>query len=80
MDIGGGGMLVTTSRPLAVDETLHFTVTTDAGVHLDGDARVMRCERPDVYALKVEHPDEVLLDQLERLVRQAQGDAVGRPA
>ena len=49
IDVGPGGMCVETERPLGVDEVLHFDL---AGA--DGDARVLREQRPNVYALRFE--------------------------
>lgn len=49
IDVGPGGMCVESERPLGVDEVLHFDL---AGV--DGDARVLREQRPNVYALRFE--------------------------
>ena len=49
IDLGPGGMRVATDRPLGVDEVLHFDL---AGV--DGDARVLREQGKNVYALRIE--------------------------
>ncbi|MBJ7332359.1 MAG: PilZ domain-containing protein [Solirubrobacteraceae bacterium] len=68
VDVSGAGMLVETERPLAVDELVAFVVEPTTGVRMSGDARVMRCDRPGVYALRLEHPADELLDQFERLV------------
>jgi hypothetical protein len=53
IDVGPGGMCVETERPLGVDEVLHFDLR---GV--DGDARVLREQRPNVYALRFETIDD----------------------
>ena len=53
IDLGPGGMRVTTDRPLGVDEVLHFDIPTQ-GVHVAGDARVLREHGPNVYALRFE--------------------------
>lgn len=53
LDLGPGGMRVTTDRPLGVDEVLHFDIPTK-GVHVAGDARVLREHGPNVYALRFE--------------------------
>lgn len=57
IDLGPGGMCVATDRPLGIDEVLHFDLA-GAG----GDARVLREQRPNVYALRFEamHADAVL--------------------
>lgn len=51
IDIGPTGMRLTTVRPLAVDELLAFDLLL-GGLHIDGNARVIREERPHVYALR----------------------------
>ena len=53
IDVGPGGMCVETDRPLGVDEVLHFDLPVE-GTHLEGDARVLREQRPNVYALRFE--------------------------
>ncbi len=53
LDVGPGGMRVTTDRPLGVDEVLHFDLPVEGG-HVDGDARVLREQRGNVYALRFE--------------------------
>jgi hypothetical protein len=53
LDLGPGGMRVTTDRPLGVDEVLHFDIPVQ-GAHVDGDARVLREQAPNVYALRFE--------------------------
>jgi hypothetical protein len=51
IDLGPTGMRLTTGRPLALDETVSFAVTSgDACIR--GEARVVCQERPDVYALR----------------------------
>jgi hypothetical protein len=63
VNVGPGGMCVTTPRPLAIDEVLDFDLLAGAE-HLDGRARVVRQERPDRYALRFEG---LLAPTLERL-------------
>ncbi len=53
IDIGPGGMRVATDRPLGVDEVLHFDLPVE-GSQVDGDARVLREQGPNVYALRFE--------------------------
>ena len=53
IDVGPGGMCVHSDRPLGVDEVLHFDLPVQ-GTHVDGDARVLREQRPNVYALRFE--------------------------
>jgi hypothetical protein len=53
IDVGPGGMRVATDRPLGVDEVLHFDLPV-RGTHVGGDARVLREQGPNVYALRFE--------------------------
>lgn len=60
LDVGCGGMCVRTARPLAVDELLHFDLDlspVDDGHHVGGDARVLREQGVNVYALRIERAD-----------------------
>ncbi len=66
IDVGPGGMCVETDRPLGVDEVLHFDLPVQ-GTHVDGDARVLREQRPNVYALRFETVAEASAQQLARL-------------
>lgn len=55
VDLGAGGVRVTSKRPLRVDEELSIDVELRPGrPHLDGIARVLRQDRHDVYALRFE--------------------------
>lgn len=54
VDIGLGGMRVTTDRPLSVDEVLLFDLALADDAHVGGHARVLRQERHDTYALRFE--------------------------
>ena len=54
VNVGPGGMCVTTQRPLAIDEVLDFDLPIAGSEHLDGRARVVRQERHDRYALRFE--------------------------
>jgi hypothetical protein len=51
IDLGLTGMRLTTTRPLAVDETVAFDLPVREA-HIRGQARVVCQERPDVYALR----------------------------
>jgi PilZ domain len=53
VNVGPGGMCVTTQRPLAIDEVVDFDLLAGSE-HVDGRARVVRQERPDRYALRFE--------------------------
>jgi hypothetical protein len=54
LDLGPGGMSVTTARPLATDEVLHFDLPLPPGDVVDGRARVLREQAYGVYALRFE--------------------------
>jgi PilZ domain-containing protein len=54
VNVGPGGMCVTTQRPLAIDEVLDFELPLAGAEHVDGRARVVRQERPNRYALRFE--------------------------
>jgi hypothetical protein len=66
IDIGCGGALVRASRPLKVDEQLHFDL--DLPPHLDGTARVLRQERLDVYALRWENLEPGSIEELRAFI------------
>jgi len=51
VDLGPGGMRITTPRPLALDEVLRFDIPEQA---VDGRARVVREEGHRTYALRFE--------------------------
>jgi hypothetical protein len=68
IDVGPGGMCITTSRPLASDELLSFDLPLDAEHRIDGRARVLREERYGVYAMRFEGlPGPVLADLQQRV-------------
>ena len=54
LDLGPGGMSVTTKRPLAPDEVLSFDLPLASGEVVDGRARVLREQAYGVYALRFE--------------------------
>ena len=54
LDVGPGGMRVTTARPLAADEVLHFDLPLADGHVVDGEARVLREQGYGIYALRFE--------------------------
>lgn len=83
VNVGSGGMCVRTARPLAVDEVLHFDLDLTplaAGRRCDGEARVLREQRPNEYALRIERLGDAgaLDDLLARLVGAPGG--LDRPA
>jgi len=62
VDLGPGGMAVSSDRPLAADELVEFDL---ADVH--GQARVLREQAYHVYALRFEALREGARAELERL-------------
>ena len=54
LDLGPGGMSVTSARPLAADEVVHFDLPLPRGDTVDGEARVLREQSYRVYALRFE--------------------------
>jgi PilZ domain len=70
VNVGVGGMLVSTARPLTVDEPLSFDLANlDVPVH--GHARVLRQQRHDIYALRFEGLSPPLTDRLRELAGHA---------
>ena len=53
IDLGPGGMRIHAERPLGVDEVLRFELPVP-GAHVGGNARVLREQAPNVYALRFE--------------------------
>jgi PilZ domain-containing protein len=53
VDVGPGGMRVTSPRPLALDEVLRFDLPLE-DTRVDGRARVLRQEGVKSYALRFE--------------------------
>ena len=69
MDIGPGGMLVHTNRPLAVDELLEFEVPERP--RINGRARVLREQAYRVYALRFEKLGEEARAEIAQLAATA---------
>ncbi len=66
VNVGAGGMLVSSARPLTIDEPLDFEVA-NLELPVGGRARVLRHAERDLYALRFERlPDEVAA-RLEQL-------------
>jgi hypothetical protein len=67
VNLGPGGMCVSTPRPLALDEVLDFDLPlADAG-SVDGRARVLRHEGHGAYALRFEGLLEPARERLQGL-------------
>ena len=69
VNVGAGGMLVSTARPLTVDEPLTFDLA-NLDIPVGGHARVLRQQRHDVYALRFEGLSEPLTNRLRELAAQ----------
>jgi hypothetical protein len=54
VNVGPGGMCVSTQRPLAIDEILDFDLPLAEAEHIDGRVRVLRQEGHGLYALRFE--------------------------
>jgi hypothetical protein len=61
LNVGAGGMLVTSVRPLAIDEEVDFDLA-NLELPICGHARVLRQQLHDSYALRFER----LADEMER--------------
>lgn len=70
LNVGTGGMLVSTARPLTVDEPLTFDLA-NLDMPVAGHARVLRQQRHDVYALRFEGLADPARNRLRDLAAQA---------
>jgi hypothetical protein len=70
VNVGAGGMLVSTARPLTVDESLTFDLA-NLDMPVNGHARVLRQQRHDMYALRFERLPEPLTHRLQELATHA---------
>jgi hypothetical protein len=70
LDIGPRGMRVCTPRPLSPDETVVFDIA-DLDMRVNGQARVLRAERANVYALRFEVLAEPMARRLHALAVNA---------
>jgi hypothetical protein len=68
LDLGPGGMRISTTRPLATDEVLDFDLPLRDEVRVDGRARVLREQGYRVYALRFERLVEPARQRLGDLV------------
>ena len=53
-DLGPGGARIVVDRPLSIDEEVGFALELEAGLQVDGRARVLRQQGLRVYALRFE--------------------------
>jgi hypothetical protein len=65
VNVGPGGMCVSTKRPLAIDEVLDFDLPLTGAGSVDGRARVLRQEGHGVYALRFEGLREPTRERLQ---------------
>ena len=66
LELGPRGMRVRTPRPLSPDETVLFDIA-DLDMRVNGQARVLRAERSNVYALRFEGLPEPMARRLHAL-------------
>jgi PilZ domain len=71
IDIGPGGMCLTTARPLAQDEVLHFDLPLPSGDAVGGEARVLREQGYGIYALRFESLPDPAREALARHSRSS---------
>jgi hypothetical protein len=71
VDIGPGGMCVTCSRPLAMDEVLGFELAPPPSLNVNGRGRVLRQQGRDTYAVLFEVLAEPALAALNALTHAA---------
>jgi PilZ domain len=67
LNLGPGGTLVRTERPLSIDESLDFELDT----RIAAPARVLRHEGHDIYALRFENPPELMVRRLQEIASGA---------
>jgi len=70
LDIGPRGMRIRSPRPLRADETVGFDLP-DLDMRLNGRARVICEERPNVYAMRFEGLPEPMTRRLHALAINA---------
>jgi hypothetical protein len=66
LELGPRGMRIRTPRPLSPDETVVFDIA-DLDMRVNGQARVLRAERANVYALRFEGLPEPMARRLHAL-------------
>jgi hypothetical protein len=67
LDIGPGGMQVTTNRPLSIDETMEFELPERA--RIGGRARVLREHGYRIYVLRFERLGDEARAEIALLAR-----------
>lgn len=67
LNLGPGGMLISSPRPLTVDESLDIDLA-DLDMRVVGPARVLRHQGHDLYALRFEGLPEPMLEHLRALM------------
>jgi hypothetical protein len=70
LEVGPDGMRVSSSRPLAVDETVDFDLP-NLDMRVSGHARVVGQQRLNVYALRFERLPEPMARRLHALAVNA---------
>jgi hypothetical protein len=66
VEVGPEGMCISSSRPLAADETVTFDLP-DLDMRVTGSARVTHQQRLNVYVLRFEHLPEPMVKRLHAL-------------
>ena len=69
LDLGPGGMSVSTARPLAQDEVVSFDLDLEGEPHVEGQARVLRQQDFSCYALRFEALSEPQRLRLQDLAK-----------
>jgi hypothetical protein len=78
IEVGPEGMRVTAQRPLATDETVNFELP-NLRMRVAGLARVLRQQRPHVYAMRFEGLPEPMYRCLHALARAPHSQLARRP-
>jgi hypothetical protein len=71
VNVGPGGMCVSTQRPLAIDEILDFDLPLAEAEHVDGRVRVLRQEGHGLYALRFEGLLEPTRERLQQFAARS---------
>jgi hypothetical protein len=75
LDVGPGGMRISSARPLRIDEVLDFLLSPETPTPVVGQARVMREQDYRVYAMRFERLPAGEEHHLRQLTDRAQTDA-----